>query len=67
GFGYQKGEYALTHYAAHREGDSVLVKIEKRSGSQAVPERVTQVRVITDDGVMEGSGAETKEIRIEKK
>ncbi|HEY3663674.1 MAG TPA: TIM-barrel domain-containing protein, partial [Chthoniobacterales bacterium] len=47
GFGYQKGEYALTHYAAHREGDSVLVKIEKRSGSQAVPERVTQVRVIT--------------------
>ncbi len=51
----------------HREGDSVLVKIEKRSGNLAVAERVVQVRVITDNGVLEGSGPEAKEIRIEKK
>ena len=43
------------------------VKIEKHSGNQAMAERVVQVRVITDNGVMEGSAPEAKEIRIEKK
>ena len=43
----------------------MLVKIEQRTGNLKVPDRNIQVRLITADGVLEASGAEAKEIRLE--
>jgi len=60
GFGYKKGEYLLTTYAAERVGDEVIVRVKDEEGSMKCPERVTQVRVITaesSDG-MPGSFAD---------
>lgn len=64
GFANQKGGYALTHYQASREKGSVVVRIKDRQGNMKVPERMIQVRVITDDGVLEGSGDEAKGITV---
>jgi alpha-glucosidase len=66
GFSYTKGEYALTQYQASREGNAVVVKIQKRSGQLKVPDREIQVQVITEDGILQGKGTELKGIRVEK-
>ena len=64
GFGYQKGEFALTRYEATRAGDAVVIKIQSRSGDLKLPERNIQARLVTESGVHEGGGAETQGVRI---
>ena len=64
GFGYQKGEYALTSYEAAREGSAVVVKIRDRRGRTQIPDREIRVRVITDEGELVGGGTESKGVRI---
>ncbi len=65
GFGYKVGEYALTRYQAKREGDALVVRIQNRSGELKVPDREVRVRVVTDDGILEGEGKESEGIRID--
>ena len=64
GFGYQKGEYALTSYEAALEGGTVVVKIRNRRGGMPVADREIQVRVMTDKGELTGGGVESKGVRI---
>jgi alpha-glucosidase len=64
GFGYQKGDYALTRYRATRDGDVVVVRIEKRDGHWPIADREIEVRVIMDDVVMQGRGSESKGVRV---
>lgn len=65
GFGYNKGEYALTRYHAEKKGESVVVRVQARSGKLEIAERNVIVRVITEDGEKEGSGAESKSVAVQ--
>ncbi|KAB2642414.1 MAG: DUF5110 domain-containing protein [Verrucomicrobia bacterium] len=60
GFEYQHGDYALTHYMAHRHGKSVTVKILNREGSRSIPNRPIDVCLILNDRVLEKKGVESK-------
>lgn len=60
GFGYQQGDYALTHYYAVSKGNSVIVGIKKREGKRAVPDRTIHVRLIMKDHLLEESGLESE-------
>ncbi len=64
GFGYSKGDYALTRYQARREGDSVIVRMQDRSGHMNIPKRDIVVRLITADKEKEGHGAESKVVVV---
>jgi len=64
GFDYAKGAYALTRYHASREGSDVVVTIQSRSGAMKVPDRSIRVQVITEKGVIEGSGMESGGVRV---
>jgi alpha-glucosidase len=67
GFDYRNGQYALTHYTATRDGNKIQVKIENRDGKLTVPDRTIEVRVITDTGILKGSGKEGQGITITAK
>ena len=64
GFDYAKGQYSLTRYHASRDGNTVAVKIQNRSGDRKVTDRRIHVRLITEGGVLEGNGPESKGVRI---
>ncbi len=64
GFDYMRGNFALTTYRARREGESVVVGVEKRQGRMQIPDRPVEVRLITENGVLEGRGTETKGIVV---
>ena len=64
GFGYQKGEYALTRYQATREGNAVVVSIKSRRGEMKMADRNIQVRVVTEHGISTASGPESKGVRV---
>lgn len=59
GFGYRKGEYLLTEYAAKREGAKVVVRVASSRGEMKRPERESRVEVVTENGVWRGSGRES--------
>lgn len=67
GFGFTQGDYALTRYHATKKGDSVVVRVQERQGQMKVPDRQLQVRVVTSDGVLEGSGAESAGVVVASK
>jgi alpha-glucosidase len=48
GYGYQKGEFALTTYQASVQGDSVVVKVAKREGSMQLPKRTVKVALLVE-------------------
>jgi alpha-glucosidase len=64
GLDYLAGDYALTQYRAVRQGDSVLVGVENREGKRKIADRPMEVRVITNDGVREGRGTESKGVIV---
>jgi alpha-glucosidase len=64
GFGYTRGDFALTTYRARREGESVVVGVESRQGRMRIPDRPVEVRLITENGVLEGRGTESKGIVV---
>ncbi len=47
GFGYQRGEFLITTYAASTEGNAVKVRVTKSEGSMPRPARKLVVQVIT--------------------
>ncbi|MFZ4431394.1 MAG: DUF5110 domain-containing protein, partial [Phycisphaerales bacterium] len=48
GFGYRKGEFALTTYEAKVQGDGVVVKVAKREGSMQLPKRTVKVALLVE-------------------
>jgi len=54
GYGYQKGEFLLTTYAAKKNRDDVLVTIKHEEGDMKRPERETRIQIVTDKGTFEG-------------
>jgi alpha-glucosidase len=64
GFGYTKGEYALTQYAASREGNAVTVHVENRQGNLSIPDREIRVKVMTDSGIVEGTGSDSHGVSV---
>ena len=65
GYDYAEGDYLLTGYAAARDGDEVVVRVESADGERPRPTRTVNVTVLTDDGALEGSGSETDGITID--
>ena len=65
GFGYQQGDYALTHYSAIRQGKSVTVKIENREGKRTISDRTIHVCLIMHDRVLEKSGLESEGVTFQ--
>ena len=51
-------------YHAGREGDSIVVRMESRQGRRKVPQRAVEVRVITEEGILQGHGLEGKGISV---
>jgi alpha-glucosidase len=64
GFEYREGLYLLTNYEARKSGQSVTVRIREASGHMPRPDRITQVELITDSGVVRESGKETEGIVV---
>ncbi|GHC00018.1 TIM-barrel domain-containing protein [Cerasicoccus arenae] len=64
GYGYQKNEYVLTRYFAKREGDEVVVRLDNRRGGVQIPDRKVHVKLVSAEGVYEGSGREVEGIVI---
>jgi alpha-glucosidase len=64
GFEYDRGDYALTWYRARREGESIVVKMERRQGKREISDREIEVQVVMESGVLKGRGAESKGVTI---
>ena len=64
GFDFTKGDYALTRYVAAKDGDNIVVKIQDRRGGRKIADRNIQIRVVTSDRVIEGSGMESKGVTV---
>jgi len=67
GYGYKKGQYLLTKYAARQDGNRVIVEIISKQGQMPRPKRQTVVELITANGIIKAQGDETKQIIIEVK
>jgi alpha-glucosidase len=67
GFEYRNGDYALSQYRASRDGNSIVVRLYSRRGHRKIPDRDIGVKVITDQGVLEGHGSESKGVAISLK
>ena len=65
GFGYRKGRYLLTKYAARKIGEKVIVEILSKQGKMQRAKRKTIVKLITANGVITTEGDETKQIVID--
>lgn len=66
GFGYKTGDYALTHYKATRQGNSVIVVIEKREGSRVIPDRPIHVQLVLDGADLEKKRGKFQETVLKK-
>ena len=64
GFDYKAGAYALTRYDANSDGHSVTVRIQNRQGKLTISDRNVVVRLITESGVVQANGMESKGIVI---
>jgi len=64
GYGYKKGQYLLTKYAARKDGNRVIVEIISKQGQMPRPKRQTMVELITANGIIKTQGDETKQIVI---
>ncbi len=64
GYGYTKGEYALSRYRAVKVDNNVLVQREQRQGDMQTPDREIQVVVVTANGVRKASGKESQGINV---
>lgn len=65
GYGYQKGEFLLTTYAARRTGDGVEISVSKTEGQMKRPERQITVRLLGAAGSeLKASGEDGDTLRI---
>jgi alpha-glucosidase len=58
GFGYVGGAYRYARYTAARIGNQVTIAVAERQGQMATPTRPIDIRIITDTGVVTGTGAD---------
>lgn len=58
GYGYRRGDYLDTTYAAVRDGNAVRVTITHVDGRRPRPHRPVVVEVVDDDGVSRASGTD---------
>ncbi len=58
GYGYQSDQYRLARYTATQVGNTVTVEVAEVSGLTAAPSRTVQIEVVTDSGVVAGSGSD---------
>ena len=56
GYGYTQGVYLLTTYEVVRAGNTVTIRIAEEEGNRPRPERNMRIRLLTDDGEVEGLG-----------
>jgi alpha-glucosidase len=64
GWGFKRGEYRVSTFAATREGGAIVVKRAKVDGQLAPANRKINVRVLTEHGELRGSGTEAEGARI---
>lgn len=65
GYGHESGVFLLTRYAAHRDGNEIVVRIASQQGELPRPTRKCVVEVLLDDGTARcADGNETQEIRV---
>jgi alpha-glucosidase len=56
GFQYESGDFGRWRFTAQRDGEKVMVKLDKSAGRHALPSNAN-IEVITRDGVRRGSGS----------
>ncbi len=64
GYDYLQGDFLLTHYVAKREGDRVVVTVEKAEGQRARPQRGVVVRVTTGTGTYAATGIDGQAVVV---
>jgi alpha-glucosidase len=64
GYDYLQGDFLLTHYVARRDGDEVVVTVEKAEGQRARPQRGVLVKVVTEQGVFGANGIDGQAITV---
>ena len=63
GYGYQHGDYLLTTYHAHKNGDGEIVSLSP-SGRLARAPRKVVVRVVTPGGTHEAAGTDAGTVQV---
>ncbi|AQT69209.1 Alpha-xylosidase [Anaerohalosphaera lusitana] len=56
GYGYQKGQFCLSIFAAHRQGSEVIVQCTDQQGDWAAQKRLVSVKVVDANGTHHGFG-----------
>jgi alpha-glucosidase len=64
GYDYLQGDFLLTHYVARRDGDQVVVTVEKAEGQRARPQRGVVVKVLTDAGLFAANGIDGQAVVV---
>ena len=65
GFGYLEGEYLLTTYRAVSRDGVVEIRVAEQEGHRPRPERELRVELLTDAGVVLGSGIDGQVVMVE--
>ena len=58
GFDYLLGDYRLARYTATQSGSNVTIEVAEIDGTMATPSRTVNVEIVTDSGVVYGSGSD---------
>lgn len=64
GYGYRSSDYLLTTYRAHREGGELVVEVSGKAGERKSAARKVNVRVVTPEGVHEGTGTDGEPVKV---
>ncbi len=58
GFDYLSGDYRLAQYVATQIGNDVSIEVAQINGQMATPSRQAVVEIVTDSGVVTGTGVD---------
>jgi alpha-glucosidase len=58
GYDYRDGDYRLARYTATRTGSDVTIAVAEVIGERPTPSRQVEIEIVTDAGVVSGSGTD---------
>ncbi len=67
GYGYQKGDYAISSFAATSSGNKLVVNVTQKAGKRVLKAKTYQVKWITADGTFSGKWVKNNTITLTKR
>jgi alpha-glucosidase len=59
GYDYLSGDYRLARYTATQSGNDVTIAVAEVEGQMPTPQRQVDIEIVTDGGVVTGSGSDS--------